>query len=102
MVNLTVFHLFSLLIVFCSTPILSDNCWWSGCQPNTWAQRGCSSMGNYREIGREPCPGGDKYHCCPNDENSNSGGGNSNSGGGNSGGGNAAAAGNTMHYQGKN
>ncbi|KAJ6639763.1 Endochitinase [Pseudolycoriella hygida] len=39
-------------------------CWWSGCQPSTWFQRGCFP----RQVkGKEPCPGGDKFYCCPSD-----------------------------------
>ncbi|RWS28496.1 uncharacterized protein B4U80_06603 [Leptotrombidium deliense] len=38
-------------------------CWWTGCQPTSWAKRGCGVY-NMVEIGNEECSDGDKYHCC--------------------------------------
>ncbi|CAL8128784.1 unnamed protein product [Orchesella dallaii] len=45
------------------------NCWWTGCQPNTWAVRGCSqySMTERESRGCRDGNGvqGNEYHCCP-------------------------------------
>lgn len=41
----------------------ADECWWTGCQPDTWAERGCN--GNRMEQrALEECEGGMKYRCC--------------------------------------
>lgn len=41
------------------------DCWWSGCQPNSWAQRGCFPADQWRQSKSERCQGGDRYFCCP-------------------------------------
>ncbi len=47
--------------------LLSIDCWWSGCQPMNWAERGCFPANEYKQTGSEKCSdGGDKYLCCPN------------------------------------
>ncbi|KAJ6638081.1 Acidic endochitinase SP2, partial [Pseudolycoriella hygida] len=40
------------------------DCWMSGCQPSTWAERGCFPANQWHAEGSEPCPGGDKFLCC--------------------------------------
>ncbi|XP_037026666.1 uncharacterized protein LOC119067666 isoform X2 [Bradysia coprophila] len=45
-----------------------DNCWWTGCQPNTWEIRGCNP--GTEQQGIEDCEGGNKYKCCPNTDSS--------------------------------
>ncbi|KAG4076278.1 hypothetical protein HA402_014827 [Bradysia odoriphaga] len=40
-------------------------CWWSGCQPSNWGQRGCFPADQWRQSRSESCPGGDRYFCCP-------------------------------------
>ncbi|KAJ6649032.1 Endochitinase, partial [Pseudolycoriella hygida] len=42
----------------------SANCWWSGCQPTTWAQRGCFPADKWVQSKSESCSGGNKYYCC--------------------------------------
>lgn len=39
------------------------DCWWTGCQLDSWAVRGCGQY-NMDEAAREGCPGGMKYKCC--------------------------------------
>jgi len=42
----------------------ADDCWWTGCQPNSWEVRGCDSY-NRTERERTACElGGFKYECC--------------------------------------
>lgn len=42
----------------------ADDCWWTGCQPNSWAVKGCDSY-NRTERERTACePEGFKYECC--------------------------------------
>jgi hypothetical protein len=43
--------------------VLGEDCWWTGCQPNSWAVVGCDQYGR-KEKGREGCTGGNKYNCC--------------------------------------
>lgn len=42
---------------------VAEDCWWTGCQPTTWAVRGCENYGRKAE-GREVCKGGHKFKCC--------------------------------------
>ncbi|RWS04814.1 uncharacterized protein B4U79_14869 [Dinothrombium tinctorium] len=41
----------------------SEECWWTGCQPFSWAQRGCEVY-DMKEVGRDECEDGTKFHCC--------------------------------------
>jgi len=41
------------------------DCWWTGCQPNSWAVVGCAQYGR-QEKDRKPCSGGNIYYCCAN------------------------------------
>jgi hypothetical protein len=43
--------------------VRGEDCWWTGCQPDAWAVKGCDQYGRM-ELGREGCPGGNKYNCC--------------------------------------
>ncbi|RWS21035.1 chitinase 4-like protein [Leptotrombidium deliense] len=56
-------------VLLLSTFILHvrSECWWSGCQPSTWGQRGCYPADTWEEKGSQPdssCTGGMKYYCC--------------------------------------
>ncbi|RWS21909.1 hypothetical protein B4U80_04272, partial [Leptotrombidium deliense] len=62
----------------------SRECWWSGCQPYSWAQRGCFPANDWEQVKSENCGSGDKYYCCRRGS-----GGGGNNGGGNGGGGNS-------------
>ena len=58
------------LAVFLSCLVLvgvsrADSCWETGCQPNSWAVKGCGQY-SLTEGGRTACPDGFKYLCCPN------------------------------------
>lgn len=44
----------------------SGDCWWTGCQPNSWAVKGCDNY-NRTETDRTECEDGFKYKCCAND-----------------------------------
>lgn len=52
----------------CPNPVLGqgEGCWWSGCQPNDWAVRGCPK--DMKQINSTGCDKGDYYHCCPKDQ----------------------------------
>ncbi|RWS07222.1 Lysozyme-like domain-containing protein [Dinothrombium tinctorium] len=39
-------------------------CWWSGCQPYDWAERGCFPSDVWQEVNSTACDIGDKYYCC--------------------------------------
>jgi hypothetical protein len=43
------------------------DCWWSGCQPKSWAERGCYPQSDYDQTESKPCDNGngDMYRCCP-------------------------------------
>lgn len=38
-------------------------CWWTGCQMDTWATRGCSQYG-MAQTAHKQCSGGTMYYCC--------------------------------------
>ncbi len=38
-------------------------CWWTGCQPRSWAVRGCNSEGMEERLTLD-CKGGNRYQCC--------------------------------------
>ncbi|XP_050437308.1 uncharacterized protein LOC126843676 [Adelges cooleyi] len=44
-----------------------NECWWTGCQPNTWAVTGCGQYNRTQEDIRS-CTDGSEYYCCPIDE----------------------------------
>lgn len=68
-------------------------CWWTGCQPKNWRERGCFPATTWRQDKSELCPSGDKYYCCP--KGSGSGGGHH--GGGQGGGGGGSVAGKVIN-----
>lgn len=39
------------------------DCWWTGCQPNSWAVKGCDNY-NRTETDRMECEDGFMYKCC--------------------------------------
>ncbi|XP_054279682.1 uncharacterized protein LOC128997901 [Macrosteles quadrilineatus] len=41
----------------------ANDCWWSGCQPNTWAVTGCGQYNRTQQDIRG-CEGGSEYYCC--------------------------------------
>ncbi|CAL8128796.1 unnamed protein product [Orchesella dallaii] len=45
------------------------NCWWTGCQPEDWAVRGCNqydmNQQNIRDCRDSRGIKGNEYHCCP-------------------------------------
>jgi len=45
------------------TSTVNGDCWWTGCQPDSWAVTGCAQY-NMQTVEQTPCPGGKKYHCC--------------------------------------
>lgn len=44
---------------------VESQCWWSGCQLNTWAERGCYPSSDWHQTNSQPCTNGDMYYCCP-------------------------------------
>lgn len=44
-----------------------EACWWTGCQPKTWAVTGCKQYKRSEHKVRD-CAGGSEYYCCPVDE----------------------------------
>lgn len=44
---------------------VESQCWWSGCQPSNWAERGCFPSSDWHQTSSEPCGNGDKFYCCP-------------------------------------
>ncbi|KAG4071401.1 hypothetical protein HA402_011555 [Bradysia odoriphaga] len=57
------FLIFGILFI-CAVGVKSQ-CWWSGCQPNSWAQRGCFPSSDWHQTSSQPCSNGDMYYCCP-------------------------------------
>uniref|UniRef100_A0A8D8YK73 Acidic mammalian chitinase n=1 Tax=Cacopsylla melanoneura TaxID=428564 RepID=A0A8D8YK73_9HEMI len=56
--------IYLLVSVFQLHPIAAnEDCWWTGCQPDDWAVKGCSQY-NRTEQNREHCENGLKYECC--------------------------------------
>jgi hypothetical protein len=43
--------------------VKGQDCWWTGCQLDSWAVVGCNQYGRV-ESGKEDCSGGKKYKCC--------------------------------------
>jgi len=43
--------------------VAEADCWWTGCQLDTWAVKGCDSY-NRTETDRKECDGGSLYYCC--------------------------------------
>ncbi|XP_025208949.1 uncharacterized protein LOC112604226 isoform X2 [Melanaphis sacchari] len=43
-----------------------DECWWTGCQPRTWAVVGCAQY-NRTQLNVKECVGGSEYYCCTPD-----------------------------------
>lgn len=41
----------------------TPGCWWTGCQPFNWGNRGCSEGMDERIT--SDCEGGNRYQCCP-------------------------------------
>ncbi|CAH1713137.1 uncharacterized protein LOC114126830 [Aphis gossypii] len=41
----------------------ANDCWWTGCQPNTWLVVGCSQY-NRTQKNVKDCNGGSEYYCC--------------------------------------
>ncbi|KAJ6632935.1 Endolytic peptidoglycan transglycosylase RlpA, partial [Pseudolycoriella hygida] len=50
---------------------VESRCWWSGCQPHSWAQRGCFPSANWHETSRKSCSNGEMFHCCPGGSSNN-------------------------------
>ncbi|RWS26331.1 hypothetical protein B4U80_05562 [Leptotrombidium deliense] len=46
-----------------------SDCWWSGCQPNHWSERGCFPSDQWQAVESMECETGDKFHCCKKEEN---------------------------------
>jgi len=40
----------------------ADDAFWTGCQQDTWAVKGCGQYG-MTEAARRACPGGYQYYC---------------------------------------
>ncbi len=59
------FHLM-VILAFVGQSV-AQNCWWTGCQPNSWKVTGCGQY-NRQERGKQACQAnggsGNKYHCC--------------------------------------
>lgn len=75
-------QLISVLTVCVTSSYQQAGCWWSGCQPKNWAQRGCFPTDKLEKKRSEGCAGGDKYYCCPKSGGGGGGGGNPPGGGG--------------------
>jgi len=73
-----------LLIVFLAASFeatLADDCWWTGCQSDSWAVKGCDQYGRV-EGQRRQCSGGNEYYCCAGGGGGGGSGGGSGDGGG--------------------
>lgn len=44
-------------LIVCAVGVDSQ-CWWSGCQPNTWAERGCFPSTDWHQTSSQPCSNG--------------------------------------------
>lgn len=57
---------FMVILSFVGQSVAQD-CWWTGCQPNSWAVKGCAQY-NRQERGKQACHAtggsGHRYHCC--------------------------------------
>lgn len=51
-------------LIVCAVGVHSQ-CWWSGCQPNTWAERGCFPSSDWHQTSSQSCSNGDMFYCCP-------------------------------------
>ncbi|RWR99545.1 hypothetical protein B4U79_04600, partial [Dinothrombium tinctorium] len=54
-----------------------SECWWSGCQPYSWRDRGCFPEDAWQKVESKPCNGGDMYKCCSKTKSEGKGGSNS-------------------------
>lgn len=52
----------SVLIVYVAS--VQSECWWSGCQDKTWAERGCFPSSDWHQTNSQPCGNGDMFYCC--------------------------------------
>lgn len=51
-------------IAFGSSSAAEDSCWWTGCQKNDWAVRGCGSYNRTQSDVRD-CDNGQEFYCRP-------------------------------------
>lgn len=60
---LVLFALTAIVSAAAATHEVTEDCWDTGCQLNSWAVKGCEQYGRYSKKQR-PCPGGIIYTCC--------------------------------------
>ena len=65
--------IFAILFI-CAVGVNSE-CWWSGCQPRSWGERGCFPSSSWHQTDSKPCDNGDMFHCCSGGSSGGGGGG---------------------------